>query len=87
MFRSDNPRQTGLDPNRLAYSNGFWGVDVSGLIDCPKETWIPFFSGYGGIVVAMFPNGSIYYYFTDSNKHGFRTAAAEANKALNYCKE
>ena len=87
MFRSDSPRHTGLDPNDLAYSSGFWGVNVSREINCLDSTWVPFFSGYGGIVVAMFPNGSLYYYFTDSNKYGFRTAAAEANKALNYCKE
>lgn len=87
MFRSDDPRNSGLDPNDLAYSNGFWGVDVSQSINCPKPSWVPFFSGYGGIAVAMFPKGSIYYYFTDSNKHGFRSAAIEANKALNYCKE
>lgn len=87
MFRSSNPRYTGLDPNDLAYSNGFWGVNVSQSITCPETTWVPFFSGYGGIAVAMFPNGSIYYYFTDSNKHGFRTASIEANNALNFCKE
>lgn len=87
MFRSANPRHTGLDPNDLAYSDGYWGVDISREITCPNTTWIPFMSGYGGIIVAMLPNGSIYYYFTDSNQHSFRSTAAEANKALNYCKE
>ena len=71
----------------FAYNNGFWGFEAAGKIDCPVETWVPFMSGYGGIVVAMFPNGSVYYYFSDSNQHAFLNAAAEANKALNYCKE
>jgi hypothetical protein len=44
-------------------------------------------SGYGGIVVAMLPNGGVYYYFSDSNQHTFSNAAIEANKALNYCEE
>ncbi len=87
MFRTGKPMHTQLSEKDLAYSNGFWGVDVSGWIACPGETWIPFMSGYGGISVAMFPNNSVYYYFTDSNQHGFRKAAIEANKALNYCKE
>ncbi len=87
MFRANKPGHTLLSEKDLAYSNSFWGVDVSKWIDCPSETWIPFMSGYGGISVAMFPNNSVYYYFTDSNQHGFRKAAIEANKALNYCKE
>ena len=71
----------------VAYHNGFWGYDVAKSIDCSVETWIPFMSGYGGIVVAMFPNGGVYYYFSDSDQHTFRNAAVEANKALNYCEE
>jgi len=87
MFRAGKPRHMRLGEKNLAYSNGFWGLDVSRWIGCPAETWVPFMSGYGGISVAMFPNNSVYYYFTDSNQHGFRKAAVEANKALNYCKE
>jgi hypothetical protein len=70
-----------------AYSNGFWGFDIAKFIDCPVATWIPFMSGYGGNVVAMFPNDSVYYYFSDSGQQSFQKAAIEANKALNYCKE
>ena len=44
-------------------------------------------SGYGGIAVALLPKGSVYYFFTDSDQHGFRKAVVEANKALNFCKE
>ena len=71
----------------VAYHNGFWGFDVTRTIGCQVETWIPFMSGYGGIVVAMFPYGGVYYYFSDSDQHTFKNAAAEANKALNYCEE
>jgi hypothetical protein len=79
-----NPR---YDANGLAYKEGFWGVDASPWLDCGKPTWIAFMSGHGGITVAMFPNGAIYYFFTDSNLYGFREAAIEINKALNYCEE
>ena len=78
---------TMYDAKGLAYSKGFWTADASFWVDCPNQTWIPFMSGYGGIVVAMLPNGSVYYYFTDSNQHGFKNAAVEANKVINYCKE
>ncbi len=87
MLRKATPKHTRINEQGLAYSNGFWGVDVSRWIACSSETWVPFMSGYGGISVAMLPNGSVYYYFTDSNQHGFHSAAVEANKALNYCKE
>lgn len=71
----------------FTYNNGFWGYNAAQAIACPFQTWIPFMSGYGGIVVAMIPNGGVYYYFSDSGQHGFEKAAVEANKALNYCKE
>jgi len=71
----------------LTYNNGFWGLDIASVINCSVETWVPFMSGYGGIVVAMFPDGSIYYHFSDGGQYSFKHAAIEANKALNYCKE
>ena len=69
------------------YRNGFWGVEASDWLGCDKETWIPFMSGYGGIVVALMPNDTIYYYFSDGNIHHFMDAAVESNKIRNYCKE
>jgi CubicO group peptidase (beta-lactamase class C family) len=87
VLPANSPANTFYDANGLSYSRGFWGVDASRWMICKDITWIPFMSGYGGIVVAMFPDGSVYYYFTDSNQHGFRHAAVEANKAINYCKE
>lgn len=87
VLPANSPANTLYDAKGLSYSRGFWGVDASRWMNCKDITWIPFMSGYGGIVVAMFPDGSVYYYFTDSNQHGFRNAAVEANKAINYCKE
>jgi len=89
LFRSAGPWLTPpvAGTQRLVYSHGFWGVDASQWIACSTVTWVPFMSGYGGIAAVLFPNGSVFYFFTDSNQHGFRNAAVEANKALNYCKE
>lgn len=37
-------------------------------------------SGYGGITVAMMPNGATYYYFSDNNEFSWSAAVAEADK-------
>jgi len=70
-----------------AYSLGFWGFDVAPYLSCPTETWIPFMSGYGGIIFALLPNGVSYYYFTDGGHGPWKDAAVEINKISNYCKE
>jgi hypothetical protein len=71
----------------FAYRNGFWGKNISEAIGCDTATWIPFMSGFGGIVVAMFPNKSVFYHFSDGGNHDFNAAAITANNAINYCQE
>lgn len=70
-----------------AYKLGFWGFDISQFLPCSTETWIPFMTGYGGIIFALLPNGSSYYYFTDGGHRSWKDAAIELNKISNYCKE
>jgi len=70
-----------------AYSLGFWGFDVAPYLPCSTETWIPFMSGYGGIIFAFLPNGVSYYYFTDGGHGHWKDAAVEINKISNYCEE
>lgn len=63
-----NPRQRGLEAaafRGLRYQHGFWTRDVQGLLGCAHSTWVPFLSGFGGISVVLFPNGTIYYNFAD----------------------
>jgi len=69
----------------LRYNNGFWGYNASAALGCDKDVWVPFMSGYGGITVAMFPNDTIYYYFSDGYVFSWRTAAVETNKIRNFC--
>jgi len=68
-----------------AYSLGFWGFDIAPYLPCSSETWIPFMSGYGGIVLALLPNGTSYYYVTDGGHKPWKDAAVEINKISNYC--
>jgi hypothetical protein len=43
-------------------------------------------SGYGGITVAMFPNDTVYYYFSDGYVHRWASAAVETHKISKLCK-
>jgi hypothetical protein len=73
---------TGAD---FRYQHGFWAHDVSRDIGCGHPAWVPFMSGYGGIVVALFPNDTIYYYFSDGGTFNWRRAAIEANRIRSFC--
>jgi hypothetical protein len=69
----------------IRYNNGFWARDVAEFIDCDHPVWVPFMVGVGGIEVVMFPNDTIYYYFSDGYVHRWRLAAAESNKIRGFC--
>lgn len=67
------------------YHNGIWAWNAQRWIGCKSPAWVPFMSGYGGIVVAMFPNGMNYYYFSDGGVWAWAMAAAEANRIKPFC--
>ena len=60
-------------------------VAVRGL-GCDADVWVPFMSGYGGISVAMLPNDTIYYYFSDGYVHRWASAVVESSKIRVLCK-
>jgi hypothetical protein len=43
-------------------------------------------SGYGGISVAMLPNGATYYMFSDNGEFLFDSAVNELTKLASVCK-
>ena len=73
-----------LDPT-FRYQNGFYGNDVSGDIGCAEPVWIPYMAGYGGIIVALFPNNTIYYYFSDGDSFNSRPATIAADRIRSFC--
>ena len=85
-----NPADRGLPApdgaEAVRYNNGFWGRDVAEFIGCDKPVWVPFLVGAGGIEIVLFPNGVIYYYFSDGYVHRWRLAADEANRFSNFCR-
>jgi hypothetical protein len=79
-----NPADTGLVTSlgSFRYNNGFWGVTTS---LCEAKIAYPFMSGYGGITVAFFPNGTSYYVFSDNQQFDWRAPAVEAHKIRSFC--
>jgi len=85
MFRDTSGLMRWSGDGSEAYNLGFWGFDIAPFLSCSTETWIPFMSGYGGIIFALLPNGISYYYFTDGGHGPWKDAAIEANKITKYC--
>ncbi len=83
-----DPRHRGLQAGApdLRYQLGFWAWNAAKSLDCTEPAWIPFMSGYGGIIVAMFPNGLTYYYVSDGGTFRWALAAAEANRIRRFCR-
>ncbi len=83
-----DPRQRGLPAGtpELRYQLGIWAWNAARTLGCHAPTWIPFMSGYGGIIVAMFPNGVTYYYVSDGGTFRWAIAAAEANRLRRFCR-
>jgi hypothetical protein len=81
------PDDTGIGAGspELRYNNGFWAhaTDLKGACDAP--VWIPFLSGYGGISVALLPNGTLFYVFSDKGRFEWLSAAIESNRIRNFC--
>jgi len=71
--------------DRLRYDNGFWAFDAGPSLGCPDSVWVPFMSGVSGITVALFPNGVIYYYFSDSYLFRWQTGRDAAHRIRSLC--
>jgi hypothetical protein len=86
----DNPADRGLDTTggtNFKYNNGFWAREFTPTA-YPQYScsfYVPFMSGYGGITVAMMPNGATYYYFSDNEEFSWANAVNEANKLAAHC--
>lgn len=75
----DDPGFRARDGN-FRYNNGVYAWNIAEVLGCAKPAWIPFMAGYGGIVVAMLPNGIVYYYVSDGREFRWARAVAEAHR-------
>lgn len=80
----DDPGLPWLDSQSL-YQHGFYAHEVSRDIGCAEPAWVPYMAGYGGIIVALFPNDTIYYYFSDGDTFSWSRAAIAANRIRSFC--
>ncbi len=64
------------------YNNGFWAHEFTTDDGYACNFWVPFMSGYGGITVAMMPDGVTYYYFSDNGDFDWYDAVAEVNNSI-----
>jgi hypothetical protein len=68
------------------YNNAFWATRYSALDNYTCEYWVPTMQGVSGNVVALFPNGTVYYYFSDNQEFIWKAAMNESNKLFPFCK-
>jgi hypothetical protein len=82
-----DPADTGYPAadGSLRYNNGVWAFDIARFAGCESPAWIPFMSGFGGISVAMPPNGAVYYYVSDGGKFSWARAVAETRRLKPLC--
>jgi len=67
------------------YNNGFWGANIASFLGCKNEVWVPFMQGFGGIIIALLPNGMTYYNISDNDEYSWIPAVIEANKIKSMC--
>ena len=80
------------DPGMIAeletirYNNGFRSFDVSSYLGCDEPVWVVVQSGFGGIIVAVMPNDTAYYYFSDGDVIRYLAAVRESHRIRPMCK-
>lgn len=82
-----DPNNTGLgtDYGHINYQHSFWAQDMRHNLECKKDTWVPFMSGFGGITVALLGQDNSYYYVSDSHQYNWQPALPELQKLQLVC--
>ena len=80
---SDRGFMAGSDD--LRYKNGFWAWNARQTLECSKDTWLPFMSGYGGISAVLLPTGDLYYYFSDGGVFRYSEVIKHLSKTKSIC--
>lgn len=82
---ADRGLAAGSDVQR--YQNGFWAWNAGPALGCASDVWIPALSGYGGITLALIPNGHVYAYVSDGREFAWRRAAVASHAIQPYCED
>lgn len=84
MQQDSNDRGVDIDAQRK-YNNAFWAQKYGRREGFACEFWVPHMLGISGNVVALFPNGSAYYYFSDNREFTWLEALRQADKLIPIC--
>lgn len=87
LYRNKAPADMHSNYPFIHYINGFWKRNVTALLECKKETWLPYMLGYGGISIVLASNNLQYYYFSDSDHYLWSDAIKELNKFSPLCRQ
>ena len=69
----------------IRYNNGFRSFDVSSYLGCDEPAWVVVLSGFGGIIVAIMPNDTAYYYISDGDRYRYLSAVRESHRLRPMC--
>ena len=67
------------------YNASFWAHLYDGSDGFACKIWVPYMSGYRGIIVALMPNGLSFYYASDGRDFNLRNVVRESNKIRSLC--
>ncbi|HKM68053.1 MAG TPA: hypothetical protein VJX70_12870 [Candidatus Acidoferrum sp.] len=73
--------------NTRRYSHGFWGKQIT-TAEFPQYScnfWVSLMAGYGGDIVALLPNGTTFYIFSDGHEFPFVDSVQEISKLAPMC--
>ncbi len=84
LQQAPDDRGVMIDSQRM-YNNAFWANHYTQANGFACEFWVPQMLGVSGNVVALFPNGVTYYYFSDNREFTWDAALREADKIIPLC--
>lgn len=86
LQRDPEDRGARID-SRQMYNNAFWATHYTQAQGFDCEFWVTEMQGVSGNVVALFPNGITYYYFSDNREFTWDAALRESNKIMPLCEQ
>ncbi|MBM3134553.1 MAG: beta-lactamase family protein [Chloroflexi bacterium] len=84
LQRDPADRGVRIDSRRM-YNNAFWADRYTPAVGFDCEFWVTEMQGVSGNVVALFPNGVTYYYFSDNKEFTWEAALRETDKIVPLC--
>ena len=84
LQRNPGDRGVRIDGQRM-YNNAFWANRYSEANGFECEFWVPQMLGVSGNVVALFPDGITYYYFSDNEEFTWEAALWQADLISPVC--